>query len=527
MSEKDKVDNQVVESTTNSKTTTTKKTASKSTKTAKATKSEAKSKVDVEVAENDTAEKTSENTPATKTASKNATKSSKKTTATKKTSTKEETPKKATKSVDVKAEPQASGSVNMEALNEDSPLANYFKEEVKKAASSTKKRGSKSTSFDKENFDIDQISETEEAYIKEKRRIFLNDEVAEQYKDDSYKPSLLVPDAMTEYDYYVKERNLYTQSAIARGTNQLIMSGTIIGVDTTKNGIPYVVVKTDSVLTSQFKLQPVDIKHFISVRIPASGLIFNSEEIRNSKDTPEAGDIKLKKELEDRMFARIFYIAENFQEEKKLCWCSRVAAMLEMQRRSFYPTNDRPALLGSGDSTGARIVAVGNNKVTVEVDGVDCVLTRKNLSWLSLRPDLKKEFSVNDILKVKILSVGYKDKPFKFRDQNVNVLDVKVSKVAAEEDPANRYYNYYMHNPKATGVITSELTADGVYVRLAGMIDVLCDVSVDEPIIGAECKVKLLHAEQREDKKHDGQLRWFLKGIIKEVLPPRNERFYA
>lgn len=407
--------------------------------------------------------------------------------------------------------------------NEDLRVEKARKKTIKSSKSSSKK----STSFDKENFDIDQIGEAEEAYIREKRRVHLSNDFADQYKNDDYVPSLLLPDAPTDYDYYVKERALYTQSAISQGTSQLILSGIIIGSDTTTNGIPYVIVKTDSVLTSQFKLKELDIKHLISVRIPASALMFETERIKHSKDTAEAGERKLKKELDDRLFSRIYYVAENFQEELKLCWCSRIAAMLELQKRAFYPTNDRPALLQVGSVTHARVIAVGLNKVTVEVDGVDCVLTRQNLSWLSLKPNLKDEFHVNDVFMVKILSVGLKERPFVFRGKNQQVLDVKVSKTAAEKDPANEYYNYYINNPKATGVITSEITADGVYVRLADMIDVLCDVSIDEPIVGAECKVKLLRSEQRADKNHGGQMRWYLKGIVKEVLPPRNQKDYV
>lgn len=477
-------------------------------------------------------------------------KATKKTQATKKTTTKKTAAKK-TKNTAEKVEEdskKASGAAEdkeknqvVEPADEDTKSSDKellseisddvdaaIKEEKPKATEKKPRRVAKktTTAFDKENFDIDQIGEKEEAYILEKRRVWLSDDFGNQYKDDNYVPSLLLSDAPTQYDYYQRERQLYTQSAISQGNAQLILSGIIIGTDTTKNGIPYVIVKTDSVLTSQFKVQELDIKHLITVRIPASALFFEEKRIRLSKDNKEAGESKLRRELKERLFSRIFYVAENFQEELRICWCSRIGAMLAIQKRAFYPTDERPALLKVGNTTAARVIAVGHNKVTVEVDGVDCVLTRKNLSWLSLRPSLKDEFKVNEVFTVKILSVDIAKDTISFRSKNEKHLNVVVSKTAAEKDPANEYYNYYINNPTATGIITSELTADGVYVRLADMIDVLCDVSIDEPVVGAPCKVKLLHAEQREDKNHNGQMRWYLKGILKEVLPLKNNNIY-
>ena len=389
----------------------------------------------------------------------------------------------------------------------------------------------KKSVYRKGTFDMDNIGKDELSYMNEKRRYYVADDMLFDLEADDYVETVVGSGLMTDADYYKKERDLFVQSAAAKGNNQLIFKGRIVSIDKSEKGIWFVKVRTyamlDEKLTKEISL---DIKNMMEVRITADQLMFDAEKFLHYYDADPMltdaekefkGNRKLQKELEEHRGADIYFVSANVQaDETNIVYGSRIAAMVIMMQNSFLPTIDHAPRITVGKRAAASVVSVGMNKVIVEVDGCDIVLTRKDLSWLTLENDLRKEFKTRDKFWVRITDIGIAEDKFEFRGSECTNITVKASKILAEKDPAELYKDYFRVGSTADGVIKSELTADGVYVNLGGMIDCICDVQIDEPIIGADCKVRILKYEQKFDAAHQMN-RWYAKGLLKDVCDHR------
>lgn len=112
----------------------------------------------------------------------------------------------------------------------------------------------------------------------------------------------------------------------------------------------------------------------------------------------------------------IDFIILGLDEEEKTAVGSRSRAMEYKRRRYFFPKENGTALVEKGRIVQARVIAVGDKFVRLEVFGAECNVKARNLSWEWIG-DARDLYHVGDIVLAAVTSV----------DRNEETGQVKIS----------------------------------------------------------------------------------------------------
>lgn len=265
----------------------------------------------------------------------------------------------------------------------------------------------------------------------------------------------------------------------AQAVPPTILKGTIYGYETSETlSIPMVLVTRE------------DRPNFV-IKIPVSQLFIYDPK---NYEGP-TGKRALEYELNSRVNSEIEFVVYNVLEAEKLAIASRLKAM-ELRSKSFYRPRKgkKKAEIEEGSRAWAKVVAVKNNRIKVEVNGVETTMASEDLSWRAL-DDLRNEFKVgqefevimHDIQEVEHVAFG----------QTYKLFTAKASRREALPNPAEVFYGQFKIGQRIGGIIKAQ-NEHGVFVDLAGKMDVLCPPpAVGIPVRGDRCIIEITKMDDK------------------------------
>lgn len=179
--------------------------------------------------------------------------------------------------------------------------------------------------------------------------------------------------------------------------------------------------------------------------------------------------IRQHKLLNTMLGAEIDFIVKGIDSKTRSVVASRKDAMLK-KRMTFYFDTDRNGSykIYDGRIVQARVVAVAEKAIRVEVFGVECTILAKDLSW-DWVGDAHERFSVGDHILVRILSVNR---------ENIETLYIKADVKSATEVNMRPKLSTCRVQSKYAGRVT-DVSRGVIYIRLTNGINAIAHSCLD------------------------------------------------
>lgn len=144
------------------------------------------------------------------------------------------------------------------------------------------------------------------------------------------------------------------------------------------------------------------------VAIPLKEMMLHVERNVNGTDYADTKD-QLARILNSRVCSEIDFIIMGIENKSRSIVASRKAAMLK-KRQTFYLDLDNlgEPMIYEGRVVQARVIAVAEKVIRVEVFGVETSIRAQGLSWEWIS-DAKQHFSVGDRILVRVLKINRPD----------------------------------------------------------------------------------------------------------------------
>ena len=171
-----------------------------------------------------------------------------------------------------------------------------------------------------------------------------------------------------------------------------ILTGSLDGVEKTESGLTLAVV---------------NYKGF-RVAIPVKEMMLYTGKMPSGREFMELMD-RLHRILNSRLGAEIDFVVKGYDNDTRSVVASRRDAMLR-KRQTFYMDTDELGehLIYEGRVVQARVVAVAEKVIRVEVFGVECSIVARGLSWEWIG-NAREHFSVGDRILVRVLRIQRED----------------------------------------------------------------------------------------------------------------------
>ena len=171
-----------------------------------------------------------------------------------------------------------------------------------------------------------------------------------------------------------------------------ILTGTLDGIE-----------RTDSGMT----LAVVSYKGF-RVAIPIKEMMLHSGPIPEGVEYVEWMD-QLSRILSSRLGSELDFVVKGIENKSRSIVASRRDAMLRKRRTFYMDANELGEhMIYEGRVVQARVIAVAEKMIRVEVFGVECSIVARGLSWLWIG-SARDQFSVGDRILVRVLKIDRTD----------------------------------------------------------------------------------------------------------------------
>ena len=222
------------------------------------------------------------------------------------------------------------------------------------------------------------------------------------------------------------------------------------------------IVSTDISLTENgMPVVPIDFEG-LCVKIPVREMVLSEW----PDDAPIPKDVRI--QIGRMLGATIDFIPAGVDIKNRAAIGSRKAAMLQRQKRYYASGRVKPDILMA-----CRVLAVGNNTMTVEACGVDTEIYARNVSWQWFS-DITDLYATGDLVVARVMDVGY--------NPEREVYSVSLSIKEASENPDRAALEKIVPNSNYFGVVTG--VKDRVFfVRLQAGINAKTKLyrSIDMP----------------------------------------------
>ena len=171
-----------------------------------------------------------------------------------------------------------------------------------------------------------------------------------------------------------------------------ILTGSLDGVEKTESGLTLAVV---------------NYKGF-RVAIPVKEMMLHTGKMPSGREFTELMD-RLHRILNSRLGSEIDFVVKGYDNNTHSVVASRRDAMLR-KRQTFYMDTDELGehMIYEGRVVQARVVAVAEKVIRVEVFGVECSIVARGLSWEWIG-NAREHFSVGDRILVRVLRIHRED----------------------------------------------------------------------------------------------------------------------
>ena len=103
--------------------------------------------------------------------------------------------------------------------------------------------------------------------------------------------------------------------------------------------------------------------------------------------------------------AELDFIVRDLDEASGSVVASRKEAMLRKRTQFYLGQGDNPPMIVPGRIVEARVIAVAQKAVRLEVFGVECSLKARDMAW-EWMSDANERFSIGDVVNVKVMNVN-------------------------------------------------------------------------------------------------------------------------
>ena len=194
------------------------------------------------------------------------------------------------------------------------------------------------------------------------------------------------------------------------------------------------IVSTDISLTENgMPVVPIDFEG-LCVKIPVREMVLSEW----GGDAPIPKDVRI--QIGRMLGATIDFIPAGVDIKNRAAIGSRKAAMLQRQKRYYASGRVKPGILMA-----CRVLAVGNNTMTVEACGVDTEIYARNVSWQWFS-DITDLYATGDLVVARVMDVGY--------NPEREVYSVSLSIKEASENPDRAALEKIVPNSNYFGVVT-------------------------------------------------------------------------
>ena len=194
------------------------------------------------------------------------------------------------------------------------------------------------------------------------------------------------------------------------------------------------IVSTDISLTENgMPVVPIDFEG-LCVKIPVREMVLSEW----PDDAPIPKDVRI--QIGRMLGATIDFMPAGVDIKNRAAIGSRKAAMLQRQKRYYASGRVKPGILMA-----CRVLAVGNNTMTVEACGVDTEIYARNVSWQWFS-DITDLYATGDLVVARVMDVGY--------NPEREVYSVSLSIKEASENPDRAALEKIVPNSNYFGVVT-------------------------------------------------------------------------
>ena len=194
------------------------------------------------------------------------------------------------------------------------------------------------------------------------------------------------------------------------------------------------IVSTDISLTENgMPVVPIDFEG-LCVKIPVREMVLSEW----PDDAPIPKDVRI--QIGRMLGATIDFIPAGVDIKNRAAIGSRKAAMLQRQKRYYASGRVKPGILMA-----CRVLAVGNNTMTVEACGVDTEIYARNVSWQWFS-DITDLYATGDLVVARVMDVGY--------NPEREVYSGSLSINEASENPDRAALEKIVPNSNYFGVVT-------------------------------------------------------------------------
>ena len=194
------------------------------------------------------------------------------------------------------------------------------------------------------------------------------------------------------------------------------------------------IVSTDISLTENgMPVVPIDFEG-LCVKIPVREMVLSEW----PDDAPIPKDVRI--QIGRMLGATIDFIPAGVDIKNRAAIGSRKAAMLQRQKRYYASGRVKPGILMA-----CRVLAVGNNTMTVEACGVDTEIYARNVSWQWFS-DITDLYATGDLVVARVMDVSY--------NPECETYSVSLSIKEASENPDRAALEKIVPNSNYFGVVT-------------------------------------------------------------------------
>ena len=194
------------------------------------------------------------------------------------------------------------------------------------------------------------------------------------------------------------------------------------------------IVSTDISLTENgMPVVPIDFEG-LCVKIPVREMVLSEW----PDDAPIPKDVRI--QIGRMLGATIDFIPAGVDIKNRAAIGSRKAAMLQRQKRYYASGRVKPGILMA-----CRVLAVGNNTMTVEACGVDTDIYARNVSWQWFS-DITDLYATGDLVVARVMDVSH--------NPDRDTYSVSLSIKEASENPDRAALEKIVPNSNYFGVVT-------------------------------------------------------------------------
>jgi ribosomal protein S1 len=205
----------------------------------------------------------------------------------------------------------------------------------------------------------------------------------------------------------------------------------------------------------------------------------------NLVDNPELGELNLRRSkiIGNMLGCEIDFVVKGMDQTTRSIVASRKEAMMRKRNTFFSQTNpDGSYRIYEGRIVQARVIAVAEKVIRVEVFGVECPIIARDISW-DWMGDCHDYYRIGDRILVRVTEIQNRDDPANLRIR----ADIRS---ISDSNTIEKLKNCRLQS-KYVGTIT-DIRNGRIYIRLSNGINAIAQTCYDTRMPGKRDEVSFV-----------------------------------